>query len=75
MAELKDTKTLYMVFLGENDKKISLSLDNPKDNLTKTEVDAVMQKIVDTQAIIASGVVATAIGTAYIQTVTQDPLV
>ena len=47
---------------------------DPKDDLTKSEVDVVMQKMIDTQAIIKDNHKATAIKEAYITTTTQDVL-
>lgn len=39
-------KTLEMVFRNENGKSVTLSLLEPKDNLTLTEVNTVMQDII-----------------------------
>lgn len=40
------TKTLEMVFRNAEGKEVVLSLADPRDNLTKAEVDTVMQAIV-----------------------------
>jgi len=39
-------KTLEMVFRNESGKTVTLSLLEPKDNLTLTEVSTVMQDII-----------------------------
>jgi len=39
-------KTLEMVFRNESGKTVTLSLLEPKDNLTLTEVSTVMQAII-----------------------------
>ncbi|MEG6585012.1 DUF2922 domain-containing protein [Dendrosporobacter sp. 1207_IL3150] len=40
------TKTLEMVFRNAEGKEVTLSLADPKEDLTKAEVDTVMQQIV-----------------------------
>ncbi|MPN47347.1 hypothetical protein SDC9_194949 [bioreactor metagenome] len=40
------TKTLEMVFRNQEGKETVVSLADPRDNLTKAEVDTVMQDIV-----------------------------
>ena len=44
------TKTLQLVFNTENGKSVTLSVDEPREDLTAPEVEAAMQEI------IASGV-------------------
>ena len=39
-------KTLEMVFRNESGKSVTLSLLEPKDNLTLTEVSTVMQDVI-----------------------------
>lgn len=39
------TKTLEMVFRNRDGKEVVMSLADPRDNVTKAEVDAVMQDI------------------------------
>lgn len=41
------TKTLEMIFRNEIGKEVTLSLADPKDNLTSAEVQTVMEAIVD----------------------------
>lgn len=40
------TKTLEMVFRNTSGKEVTLSLADPKEDLTKAQVDAVMQEII-----------------------------
>ncbi len=40
------TKRLLMTFKDEDEKKISLSVDNPRENITEAEIKAVMDLIV-----------------------------
>lgn len=49
---MADTRKLTMVFTLDNGDDFKYNLAAPKDELTKSEVDVVMQKMIDTQAII-----------------------
>ena len=40
------TKTLEMVFRNSSGKEVTMSLADPKEDLTKAQVDAVMQEII-----------------------------
>lgn len=40
------TKKLNMVFKTDLDKEVTLTLSDPKDDLTKTQVVAVMEEII-----------------------------
>lgn len=71
---MADTRKLTMVFTLDNGDDFKYNLAEPKDGLTKTEVDTAMQKMIDTQAIIKEGHKATAIKEAYITVTTQDIL-
>lgn len=71
---MADTHKLTMVFTLDNGDNFKYNLADPKDELTKSEVDVVMQKMIDTQAIIKDNHKATAIKEAYITTTTQDVL-
>lgn len=42
-------KTLNLYFTTADKKSYHISLHNPKDNLAKSEVEAIGQKIVDTK--------------------------
>ncbi len=74
MADLQDSKKLTMVFMMDNDEEFKLTLSDPKDDLTKAQVDEVMQKIIDSNAVIKDGHAMVAIGTSYITVTTQDVL-
>lgn len=63
---MADTRKLTMVFTLDNGDDFKYNLADPKDELTKSEVDVVMQKMIDTQAIIKDNHKATAIKEAYI---------
>lgn len=71
---MADTRKLTMVFTLDNGDDFKYNLGDPKDELTKSEVDVVMQKMIDIQAIIKNNHKATAIKEAYITTTTQDVL-
>lgn len=49
---MADTRKLTMVFTLDNGDDFKYNLAAPKDELTKSEVDVVMQKMIDTQVII-----------------------
>lgn len=46
------TKKLEMVFTTDQGKSVSISLADPKVDLTKSTVDAVMTKIIEKSAIV-----------------------
>ena len=71
---METTKKLIMVFDLDNGDKVKYSLNDPKDALTKAETDAVMQKMIDANAVTVKGHAATAISSAYIYTTTQSEL-
>lgn len=68
------TSKLTMVFDLADAKEYKMNLANPKENLTKAEVDAVMQDIIDSNAILKDGVSLAGIKEAYITTTTQTVL-
>lgn len=69
-------KTLQIVFyVGTNDEKTaSFSLVSPKDGLTKAEVDAWTQKVIDKKAIMIGTVPVTGVKEAYVKEVTITQL-
>lgn len=71
---MNETKKLTMVFSLDNGDEYNITLSDPKDELTKTEVDTVMQKIIDTSAVIKDGHSPIAIKECYITTTTKDIL-
>ena len=44
---MKTTKRLVMVFKTDADTNVSISVDNPKDNLKENEIKSAMQIIID----------------------------
>ena len=71
---MDETKKLTMVFTLDNGDEYNISLSDPKDDLDKTTVDAVMQKIIDTTAVIKDGHSPSAIKECYITTTTKEIL-
>lgn len=69
-------KTLQIVFyVGTNDEKTaSFSLVSPKDTLTKAEVDAWTQKVIDKKAIMIGGACVTGVKETYVKEVTITQL-
>lgn len=60
-------KNLKMIFTLDNDKLLTYSLADPKEGLTRAEVENVMQSLVNKQAIVdAKGAKAAAIKDCYI---------
>lgn len=49
------TKTLRMVFRNQAGSSYTLSLDNPRDNLTGAEIEAVMDQIIAANVLTTSG--------------------
>lgn len=67
--------TLKMVFELDNGKNHSLSLSMPKDGITKTEVEAAMQAIIDKEALLVNGAKAIGIKEAFIREVAENTLI
>ena len=44
---MKTTKRLVMVFKTDADTNVSISVDNPKDNLQESAIKSAMQIIID----------------------------
>lgn len=74
MAVISTTDTLKMVFSLENGKKSTLSLRDPKANLTMTEVADVAETIVTKEFIIVGGSPVAYMKEAYTETVTRNEL-
>lgn len=68
------TSKLTMVFVLADGKDFKYNLTDPKENLTKAEVDAVMQDIIDNNIILKDAQAAVGIKEAYITTTTQTAL-
>ena len=61
------TSTLKTVLnLGDTGKTLTLSLPDPKDGLTRAEVDTAMAKAIDNDLISVNGNIASSIKKAYI---------
>ena len=43
---MKTTKRLVMVFKTDSDNNVSISVDNPKDNLKESEIKSAMETII-----------------------------
>ena len=43
---MKTTKRLVMVFKTDSDNNVSISVDNPKDNLKESEIKSAMEIII-----------------------------
>ncbi len=68
-------KTLNMRFALENGKTTTTALAAPKDDLTREDVEPVMQLVVDKQAILVKDAIATEIKSAVIREVTETKLI
>ena len=71
---MADTRKLTMVFNLDNGDEFKYNLTDPKDALTKTEVDEAMQAMIDNNAVLKDGHGAALIKEAYITTTTQTVL-
>ena len=71
---MADTRKLTMVFNLDNGDEFKYNLTDPKDALTKTEVDEAMQAMIDNNAVLKDGHGAASIKEAYITTITQTVL-
>lgn len=71
---MADTRKLTMVFGLDNGDDFKYNLVDPKDDLTKTQVDDAMQAMIDSNAILKDGHSAATIKEAYITTTTQTVL-
>ena len=44
---MEQTKRLVMTFKTTDDKKVSLSVDNPREDITETEIKSAMDLVVE----------------------------
>ena len=65
---MADTRKLTMVFSLDNGDDFKYNLADPKDDLTKAQVDEAMQAMIDNNAILKDGHSAAVIKEAYITT-------
>jgi len=49
------TQTLRMVFKNENGSNFTISLDNPRDNVTPAEIEAAMDTIIAKNVFLTGG--------------------
>lgn len=68
------TSNLKMVFALDNDRSHTLSIANPKANLTLSEVTEVSETLLAREAIIVGGSAIASLTNAYIETVTKTDL-
>lgn len=71
---MADIRKLTMVFNLDNGDEFKYNLTDPKDALTKTEVDEAMQAMIDNNVVLKDGHGAVSIKEAYITTTTQTVL-
>ena len=71
---MKNVKTLQIIFKVGDAKELTFSLVDPKDSLTKAEVDAWAQKVVTKKAILSAGAPVTGVKDFYIKNVTITQL-
>ena len=44
---METTKKLIMSFLTDDDRKVSLSVDNPREDITETEIKSAMDLVIE----------------------------
>lgn len=71
---MKNVKTLQIIFKVGDAKELTFSLVDPKDSLTKAEVDAWANKVVTKQAIMTGGAPVTGVKDSYVKEVTITQL-
>lgn len=52
---METTKRLVMTFLTDEDKKVSLSVDDPRPNVTESEIKSCMNLIVSNDIFVPNG--------------------
>lgn len=68
-------KTLFMVFVLDSGKNLTVKLPNAKTDLARANVEPVMQSIVDKQFFKVGTATVADIAEAYLQEVTQTELI
>ncbi len=71
---MTETSKLTMIFILDNDEEFKYNLSSPKEDLTKAQVDVVMQKMIDSNAILKDGHAAVSIKESYITTTNKNIL-
>ncbi|MEW6425459.1 MAG: DUF2922 domain-containing protein [Bacillota bacterium] len=49
------TQTLRMVFRNEEGRNFTISLDNPRDNVTPAEIEAAMDQVIARNVFLSAG--------------------
>lgn len=71
---MKNLKTLQIIFKVGDAKEMTFSLIEPKDELTKAEVEAWTSKVVEKQAIVDGGAPVTGVKDFFVKEVTFTQL-
>lgn len=72
---MEESKTLILEFLDEDDKKASIVVKDPADDLKLSEVSDVMDVLIENDAILtASGKHLDSSSSCYYKTITLTPL-
>lgn len=74
MATTGTTERLYMVFGLANGRDMTISILNPKDDLTANDVKSFMMSALSKQALMYGGSLATDIKDAYLRSVDTTDL-
>lgn len=74
MADNKTTKKLNLVFKMDDDSEFKYTLADPKDDLTRAEAEAAMQKMIDSNAVLKNGRSAASISDIYVTTTANSAL-
>lgn len=69
------TSRLYMIFGLDNGKNLSVSILDPKANLTGAQVQPVMEALVDSDAFLYNGAHAVNVVDAYVREVSTTELI
>ena len=67
-------ETLLIEFQLENNKNTTISIPDPRTDVTKAEVAAAAEEIVDKKAVLSAGVPVTAFKRACIRTIQETEL-
>lgn len=67
-------KTLHMTFKLDGSKEVTISLADPKADLKKTDVEAVMNDIITKKAMVVKGIYPMEIKEAFVREVTDSEL-
>ena len=73
---METTKKLIMSFLTSDDRKVSLSVDNPREDITETEIKSAMDLVVEKNIFAPNGdIVATVEAKVVVTDTTEYDLV